>query len=70
MVGITALTFSVGYLLFLPLASFFVQVILLLTLAILSIAYLPLLSVFFTFLRYLYFYIYFPNDFLDIQYAS
>ena len=46
MVGITALTFSVGYLLFLPLASFFVQVILLLTLAILSIAYLPLLSVF------------------------
>ena len=46
MVGITALTFSVGYLLFLPLASFFVQVILLLILAILSIAYLPLLSVF------------------------
>jgi diguanylate cyclase (GGDEF)-like protein/PAS domain S-box-containing protein len=46
MVGISALTFSVGYLLFLPLASFFVQVILLLTLAILSVAYLPLLSVF------------------------
>jgi len=46
MVAISALTFSVGYLLFLPLASFFVQVILLLILAILSIAYLPLLSVF------------------------
>jgi len=46
MVGITALTFSVGYLLFLPLASSFVQVILLLILAILSVAHLPLLSVF------------------------
>lgn len=46
MVGFAALTFSVGYLMFLPLASFFVQVILLLTLAVLSVAYLPLLSVF------------------------
>ncbi len=46
MAGIAALTFSIGYLLFLPLASFFVQVVLLLTLAVLSVAYLPLLSVF------------------------
>lgn len=46
MVTISALTFSVGYLLFLPLASSFTQIILLLILAILSAAYLPLLSVF------------------------
>jgi diguanylate cyclase (GGDEF)-like protein/PAS domain S-box-containing protein len=45
-VGTTALAFSVGYLLFLPLVSSFVQVILLLILATLSVAYLPILSVF------------------------
>ncbi len=45
-VGISALTFSIGYLLFLPLASPFVQVVLLLILSTLSIAYLPILSVF------------------------
>ncbi|GJM04645.1 MAG: hypothetical protein DHS20C09_06360 [marine bacterium B5-7] len=46
MVEISALTFSVGYLLFLPLVGSFIQVILLLILAVLSVAYLPLLSVF------------------------
>lgn len=44
--GITALAFSIGYLLFLPLVSTFVQVILLLILATLSVSFLPILSVF------------------------
>ncbi len=46
MVGISALTFSIGYLLFLPMASPFVQIILLLILSTMSIGYLPILSVF------------------------
>ena len=46
MTGITALAFSIGYLLFLPLVSTFVQVILLLILATLSVSFLPILSVF------------------------
>jgi diguanylate cyclase (GGDEF)-like protein/PAS domain S-box-containing protein len=46
MIGTMALTFSVGYLLFLPLVSTFVQVILLLILATLSVAHLPILSIF------------------------
>jgi diguanylate cyclase (GGDEF)-like protein/PAS domain S-box-containing protein len=46
MVGTTALAFSVGYLLFLPLLGEFSQVILLLIMATLAVAYLPLLSVF------------------------
>lgn len=46
MVGLSALTFSIGYLLFLPLVSSFTQIILLLILATLAVAYLPLLSVF------------------------
>lgn len=45
-VATSALTFSIGYLLFLPLASSFVQVVLLIILSTLSIAYLPILSVF------------------------
>lgn len=44
--GITAFAFSVGYLLFLPLASSFVQVILFLILATLAVAHIPLLSIF------------------------
>ena len=46
MVGITALAFSVGYLLFLPLVNSFVQVVLLLILATLSVSFLPVLSIF------------------------
>ena len=46
MVGITGLAFSVGYILFLPLLGTFFQVILLLILATLAVAYLPILSVF------------------------
>jgi diguanylate cyclase (GGDEF)-like protein/PAS domain S-box-containing protein len=46
MVGITALAFSIGYILFLPLLSTFSQIILLLILATLAVAYLPILSVF------------------------
>lgn len=45
MVGITALAFSIAYLLFLPLVSVLTQVILLLILATMSVAYLPILSV-------------------------
>ncbi len=46
MSGLTAFAFSIGYLLFLPMADSFVQVILLFILATLAVAYLPLLSVF------------------------
>jgi diguanylate cyclase (GGDEF)-like protein/PAS domain S-box-containing protein len=46
MVGITGLAFSVGYILFLPLLGTFHQIILLLILATLAVAYLPILSVF------------------------
>lgn len=46
MIGTMALAFSIGYLLFLPLVSTFVQVILLLILATLSVAHLPILSIF------------------------
>jgi diguanylate cyclase (GGDEF)-like protein/PAS domain S-box-containing protein len=46
MVGITGLAFSVGYILFLPLLGTFSQVILLLILATLAVAFLPILSVF------------------------
>ena len=44
--GVTALTFSVGYLLFLPLLDGFTQIVLLLILATMTVAYLPILSVF------------------------
>ncbi len=46
MVGITGLAFSIGYILFLPLLSTFSQIILLLILATLAVAFLPILSVF------------------------
>jgi diguanylate cyclase (GGDEF)-like protein/PAS domain S-box-containing protein len=46
MVGITGFAFSIGYILFLPLLSTFSQVILLLILATLAVAFLPILSVF------------------------
>jgi diguanylate cyclase (GGDEF)-like protein/PAS domain S-box-containing protein len=46
MVGTTGFAFSVGYILFLPLLSDFSQIILLLILATLAVAFLPILSVF------------------------
>jgi diguanylate cyclase (GGDEF)-like protein/PAS domain S-box-containing protein len=46
MVGITGLAFSIGYILFLPLLTTFSQVILLLILATLAVAFLPILSAF------------------------
>ncbi len=46
MVGTTGFAFSVGYILFLPLLSTFSQIILLLILATLAVAFLPILSVF------------------------
>lgn len=46
MIGITGLAFSVGYLFFLPLLGTFSQIILLLILATLAVAFLPILSVF------------------------
>ncbi len=46
MVGITGFAFSIGYILFLPLLSTFSQIILLLILATLAVAFLPILSVF------------------------
>jgi diguanylate cyclase (GGDEF)-like protein/PAS domain S-box-containing protein len=46
MVGITGLAFSIGYILFLPMLGTFHQIILLLILATLAVAYLPILSVF------------------------
>jgi diguanylate cyclase (GGDEF)-like protein/PAS domain S-box-containing protein len=46
MVGITGLAFSIGYILFLPLLGTFSQIILLLILATLAVAFLPILSVF------------------------
>ncbi|MBL1141234.1 MAG: diguanylate cyclase [Proteobacteria bacterium] len=46
MVGTTGLAFSIGYILFLPLLSTFSQIILLLILATLAVAFLPILSVF------------------------
>ncbi len=46
MVGITGFAFSIGYILFLPLLGTFSQIILLLILATLAVAFLPILSVF------------------------
>ena len=46
MMGITALAFSIGYLMFLPLLDTYTQVILLLILATLSVSFLPILSIF------------------------
>lgn len=46
MVGMTGFAFSIGYILFLPLLSQFYQIILLLILATLAVAFLPILSVF------------------------
>lgn len=46
MVGMTGFSFSIGYILFLPLLSQFNQIILLLILATLAVAFLPILSVF------------------------
>jgi diguanylate cyclase (GGDEF)-like protein/PAS domain S-box-containing protein len=46
MAGTTGFAFSVGYILFLPLLSTFSQIILLLILATLAVAFLPILSVF------------------------
>ncbi len=46
MIGLTALTFSVGYLMFLPLVDSFVQTVMLLIMATLAVSFLPVLSVF------------------------
>jgi diguanylate cyclase (GGDEF)-like protein/PAS domain S-box-containing protein len=46
MTGITALTFSIGYLMFLPMVSDFIQTVLLLIMATLAVSFLPVLSIF------------------------
>ncbi len=46
MSGLSALTFSVGYLIFLPLVDSYIQTILLLVLATMAVSFLPVLSIF------------------------
>ncbi|MEQ8938001.1 MAG: hypothetical protein RLT30_04810 [Gammaproteobacteria bacterium] len=46
MSGLSALTFSIGYLMFLPIVDSYVQTILLLVLATLAVSFLPILSIF------------------------